>query len=84
MHHLSVTLLVEFADADTAQKVHYRPDTNNQSNYQRITILSHVCSFTTARDTVSNCCQLLLTDIKCLEPTNPLLIPRYVLLRGFA
>ena len=28
----SVTLSVEFADADTAQKAHYRPDTDNQQS----------------------------------------------------
>ena len=32
MHYLSVALLVEFANTDTAQKVHYQPDTNNQSD----------------------------------------------------
>ena len=30
MRHLSVTLSVEFADADTAQKAYYRPNTNNR------------------------------------------------------
>ena len=29
MRHLSVTLSVEFADANTAQKAHYQPDTDN-------------------------------------------------------
>ena len=32
MRHLSVTLSVEFADADTAQKAHYQPDTDNRSD----------------------------------------------------
>ena len=32
--HLSVMLSVGFADADIAQEVHYRPDTNNRSRSQ--------------------------------------------------
>ena len=34
---LLVVLSVEFANADTAQKVHYWPDTDNQSNNRYIT-----------------------------------------------
>ena len=37
MYHLSVTLSVEFADADTALKAHYRPDTDNRSDNWCIT-----------------------------------------------
>ena len=37
MCHLLFMLSVEFADVDAAQKVHYRPNTDNQSNYQCIT-----------------------------------------------
>ena len=37
MRHLSVTLLVEFADADTAQKANYRADTDNRSDNRCIT-----------------------------------------------
>ena len=37
MRHLSVILSVEFADADTAQKEHYRPNTDNQSDNRCIT-----------------------------------------------
>ena len=37
MRHLSVTLSVEFADTDTAQKAHYRPDTDNRSDNHCIT-----------------------------------------------
>ena len=32
MHYLSVALLVEFADADTAQKADYWADTDNRSD----------------------------------------------------
>ena len=39
MCHLSIMLLIEFADADTAQKVHYQPNTNNRSNNQCITLM---------------------------------------------
>ena len=46
-------------------------------------------AFVPTRDTVSNCCQPPLTNIKRLEPTNAirerfLLIPGYVLPRGLA
>ena len=37
MRHLLVTLLVEFVNADTAQKAHYRLDTSNQFNNRCIT-----------------------------------------------
>ena len=37
MRHLSVTLSVEFADADTIQKAHYRAGTDHRSDYRCIT-----------------------------------------------
>ena len=37
MCHLLVTLSVQFANADTAQKAHYRPDTDNRSDNWCIT-----------------------------------------------
>ena len=37
MCHLSVTLSVQFADADTDQKAQYRPDTDNRSDNRCIT-----------------------------------------------
>ena len=43
MRHLLVTLLVEFADADTVQKAHYQPDIDNRSNYRgKVTVDSQV------------------------------------------
>ena len=39
MHHLLVTLSVEIADANIAQKAYYRPNTNNRSNNRCITRL---------------------------------------------
>ena len=41
MRHLSVTLSVEFANANTAQKPHYRPDTDNRSDYWCTTSFIH-------------------------------------------
>ena len=37
MRHLLVTLSVEFADADTIQKAHYRAGTDHRSDYRCIT-----------------------------------------------
>ena len=37
MHHLSATLSVQFADADTAQKAQYQPDTDNRPDNRCIT-----------------------------------------------
>ena len=42
MCYLSITLSVEFADADTAQKVRYQPDTDNRSDNQCITLVFSV------------------------------------------
>ena len=39
MRHLLVTLSVEFADGDTFQKAHYRPDSDNRSDNRCITKL---------------------------------------------
>ena len=37
VHHLSV-VVVEFANTNTAQKMHYQVDTDNQSDYRCITV----------------------------------------------
>ena len=49
MCHLSVTLSIEFANSDTAQKAHYQPNTDNRSDNRCITILCqcHLATFYT-------------------------------------
>ena len=37
VRYLLVALSLEFADADTAQKTHYQPDTDSRSDNQFIT-----------------------------------------------
>ena len=37
VRHLLVVLLIELANADTAQKVHYQANTDNRSDYHCIT-----------------------------------------------